>query len=105
MAGGEQLDAALARAVDARADALAELTTALVRERSTAGQEHGAQAVVRRRLERLGLDVRDVPLDAAGARADPHGGYPAFADDGRTSLVAQVGEARAGEASLHLSGH
>ena len=43
----------------------------LVREPSLLGQEAGAQAVVRRAFERVGVDVHEFPIDEAKLRQHP----------------------------------
>jgi acetylornithine deacetylase len=98
------LSDALRSAVAARFDDLCDLTARLVRERSVLGGEEGAVAIVHERLARLGFTVERVPIDAAAALADPHGGYPALPYEGRTNVAGRRRGTRGGP-TLHLSGH
>src|SRR5581483_1191911 len=80
------------------------LVAELVRERTTLGDEEGAQRLVAARLEAAGFDVVRVEPDAEAALADPAAGYPPLPYAGRSSVVG-VRRGRGGGRSLHLTGH
>ena len=104
MRAGE-LQARLREEVARRRPELVELTSALVRERSTTGSEEGAQKLLERRLLAAGFAVERVPVSPPAADAgDPTWGYPPGGYAGRTCVAARIGSAGAGR-SLHLSGH
>ncbi len=94
----------LREAVAARHDDLAELTRALVRERSLLGAEEGAQRLVEERLRKAGFAVERVGVELP-AQDDATWGYPPLASyEGRTCVAGRI-SGREGGRSMHLSGH
>ncbi len=92
------------QAVADRRDELSALVAALVRERSTLGDEEGAQLIVAGRLASAGFAAERVQPDAEAALADPYAGYPPLPYDGRSSVVG-TRRGSGGGRSLHLTGH
>jgi acetylornithine deacetylase len=101
---GEERERAIRAAVRERGDELTALASALVRERSTLGNEDGAQRIVAERLAAAGFTVARVEPDAAAALADPYAGYPSLPYDGRSCVVG-THRGSGGGRSLHLTGH
>ena len=94
----------LLEAVASRHGELAELTRALVRERSLLGREEGAQRIVAERLERAGFEVERVPVELP-AQDDGTWGYPPLDSyAGRTCVAGRIAGTSGGR-SMHLSGH
>lgn len=92
-------------AVDALLPALTDFVADLVAERSVLGDEAGAQALVRARLESMGWDVRELSADDVDGIRD----HPEFSDtgesyDGRPNVVAERAGSGDGR-SLLLNGH
>jgi acetylornithine deacetylase len=101
---GESPSGRLREAVTARRGALADLTGALVRERSLVGEEEGAQRLIEQRLEGIGFEVRRIAVDPPLHADDPTWGYPPASYDGRSCVAGRIAGSGGGR-SLHLSGH
>jgi acetylornithine deacetylase len=94
---------AVDRAVDAGLAAARGVLGELVAVESTLGNENGAQAIVRRELERLDFDVEEVAIDPDVLARDPASGIPPGGYGGRPVLIAR----RSGSSrrSLLIQGH
>jgi acetylornithine deacetylase len=100
----DRFERQVAEVLRERIDELPHLVAALVRERSTQGNEEAAQRLIADRLEAAGFEVSRVAIDSAAARADPLAGHPWSADDGGSSVVG-VRRGTSGGRSMHLTGH
>lgn len=95
----------VATAVADRLPDLNEFVSDLVAERSVLGNEAGAQAHVRARLESMGWEVRDLNADdVEGIREHPEFSETGHSYEGRSNLVAERPGAGDGP-SLLLNGH
>jgi acetylornithine deacetylase len=101
---GRSVDQRVKSLLSERLGELPGFVSELVRHRSLLGCEESAQAVVERRLEAAGFEVRRVVPDAATAAADPSAGYPPLPYEGRSSIVG-VRRGTGRGRSLHLTGH
>ncbi len=99
-------DEQIAAAIAAERFAIEELLVALVQTPTLLGQEQAGQDLMRRAFEDLGLEPREVALDAAALHAHP--GASPFSWDvaGKCNVVADWGPPdRSGGRSLILNGH
>ncbi|PMR72283.1 ArgE/DapE family deacylase [Billgrantia endophytica] len=96
------------RRIVERCDALMEDTLALTRDLvkgySVLGQEHGALDTMEAWLERLGMPVTRVPLDAPGFEAHPHRAPTTWSNAGRYNVLSRLNP-DAGGPHLVLNGH
>ena len=104
MTSGEKREQAIRAGVREHKDELTALTSALVREPSTLGNEEGAQLLVAEKLTAAGFSVVRVQPDATAALADPYAGYPSLTYDSRSCVVG-TRRGSGGGRSLHLTGH
>ncbi len=95
---------AIRAAVRERRDELVALTTQLIRQPTTLGNEEGGQRIVADRLNEAGFTVARIEPDAEAALADSTAGYPPLPYAGRTSVVG-TRQGAGGGRSLHLTGH
>ncbi|UYV19351.1 ArgE/DapE family deacylase [Halomonas qaidamensis] len=80
------------------------LTSDLVRGYSVIGQEQGALDTMERHLERLGLPVTRVPLDAAGFAEHPHRAPAEWPSTGRYNVISDLNPSAPGP-HLVFNGH
>ena len=78
---------ALSTVVRSLREASIDLLQRLVREPSLLGQEHSAQALMRREFEALGLEVRQFEIDEAKIRDRPGYSPSILPYAGRTNVV------------------
>ena len=90
-------------AIDRLAPRAVELLRQLVAERSTVGQEQGAEEVLAEALVTAGFDITRMPIPADIA-SDPLAGVPSHDYDGRFNLIGQRGD-RGAARTLLLNGH
>ena len=98
-------DEAVARAVEAEAEWIEDLTARLVAIPSTLGNEEPAQVVVAEAIRELGLDPVDIQLDADELRASPFVAPFSWPVDGKRNVAATWAAAGTGGRSLALNGH
>ena len=94
---------AVDRSIASRLPAALGVLAELVGERSTLGDEAGAQRIVRRELELLGFAVEQHDVDPVALRDEPASGYPLIGYRDRPILIGR----RAGTSrrSLLIQGH
>ena len=80
-------EAEIVAAVAAQRDEAVAFLQDLVREPSLLGQEASAQALVKRRFEALGLDVRELVIDEAALRDHPGYSPSIVSYDGRRNVI------------------
>ncbi len=105
-------EAEILAAVAAQRDEAVTFLQDLVREPSLLGHEASAQALMKRRFERLGLDVRELVIDEAKLREHPGYSPSIVSYDGRCNVIG-VHEPKAAKGggmakrgrSLILNGH
>jgi acetylornithine deacetylase len=95
----------LARAVEAEAGWIEDLTCRLVEIPSMLGNEEPAQVVVESALSELGLEPVDVPMDADMLRAHPLAAPFSWDVTGKRNVAATWSAGGAGGRSLVLNGH
>jgi acetylornithine deacetylase len=91
-------------AVAAEQPAIEQLLIDLVQAPTLLGAERAGQEVMRAAFADLGLEPRDVPLDAAALRENPGASPFSWDVDGKANVVAGIGRP-AGGRSLILNGH
>ncbi len=97
---------AILSAITAEQPALESLLEELVAAPTTCGHEQPGQAIMRAALADLGLEPRDVPLDAQALRAHPGAAPFSWDVSGKANVVARWGPAETkGGRSLILNGH
>ncbi len=95
----------LARAIDAEAGWIEDLTCRLVEIPSTLGNEEPAQVIVESALRDLGLEPVDVPMDADTLRAHPLAAPFSWDVTGKRNVAATWSAGGEGGRSLALNGH
>ena len=97
-------DQILAAVADQRDESLAFLQ-ALVAEPSLLGQEASAQALMKRRFQGLGLDVRELAIDEQQLKDHPGYSPSIVSYDGRVNVIGVHEPRTVGGRSLILNGH
>ncbi len=93
-------------AVEAEAPAIEELLIDLVQAPTLLGEERAGQDVMRSAFGELGLEPRDVPLDAESLRSSPGASPFSWSVEGKVNVVASWGPSKpAAGRSLILNGH
>ena len=99
----------LLAAVAAERPAIEQLLIDLVQARTLLGSERAGQEIMRTAFADIGLEPRDVPLDAAALRQNPGASPFSWDVDDKANVVADWGPAHPGQAaegrSLILNGH
>ncbi len=105
-------EAEILAAVAAQRDEAVSFLQTLVREPSLLGQEASAQALMKRRFEALGLDVRELVIDEAKLRDHPGYSPSIVSYEGRRNVIGvheprapRTGQAPVRGRSLILNGH
>ncbi len=92
-------------AVDAQTEWMVDTLARLVRAPTVLGNEEPGQVVMRQAYRELGLEPRDLPLDAAALRADPRHSPFSWDVAGKRNVVATWAAGGEGGRSLILNGH
>lgn len=92
-------------AVAAQRDEAVRFLQQLVAEPSLLGQEQSAQALMKRRFEALGLDVRELVIDEAAIQGHPGYSPSIVSYDGRVNVIGVHEPRQVRGRSLILNGH
>jgi len=92
-------------AVAAQRDEAVGFLQQLIAEPSLLGQEQSAQALMKRRFQALGLDVRELVIDEAALKDHPGYSPSIVCYDGRVNVIGVHEPRRVRGRSLILNGH